>query len=357
MDSSIAAMYLDWIARGNVMFKAIKHIFTRWDATRQGRRRVQASSRELVQAQASADDPGMANARWQEIAYRLQHGQLAAAELDLHDWHRHADCPSQATLLLASLLARRGQKDAARQVMASSSSPRTGASDHQLTLMEQELRISLLVQDGLNDAARRQAWHYHHHQGHRHDTRLWLQAMDVPGSQVCEELPQQAIDSLAVELIKHWRLLATLVTAQKIKPDAQQIRLLRAAGLRCHRDMDKHRSGYQLCLAMAELALLVQDGDDARRWAYRGLKIEPYSAELALILSHVEDDPAYGPAASQVLEQAVAAHPEYPDLMAALIRREMAQGKKEQARQRLEQWMQRQPQHPMALHLVREMAA
>lgn len=290
--------------------------------------------------------------RWQEIIPQVLQGNLAAAELELYAWHRQSDCPSEASLLLACLLARRGQRESARQILWT-----IGQKPGDQEARSQQVRISLLIQDGYHDAAKRQAWHYHHHQGHHHDTALWLQAMEVPGQPVTQELPQSVVDSLAMQLLDHWRLLATLVAAQRISPDPQQIRLLRAAGLRCHRDMNEQRAGYHLCLAMADLAMLVHDGDDARRWAYRGLKLEPYSAELALILGQLEDDPSFGPSAADVLAQAVEAHPKYPDLKAALIRREMALGKTQEARRRLQQWIEQEPSHPVAMRLVREIAA
>jgi hypothetical protein len=103
--------------------------------------------------------------------------------------------------------------------------------------------------------------------------------------------------------------------------------------------------------------MLSSDEDDARRWAHRGLKLNPYHAPLALVLSQIEDDAALGPPAVQVLAGVAAANPGWPDVRAALIRRELADGLAQRARHRLEQWLRDEPASTMARQLQKEIAA
>jgi len=101
----------------------------------------------------------------------------------------------------------------------------------------------------------------------------------------------------------------------------------------------------------------VGDARDARRWAHRGRRIDAYHVKFALILGELEDDPAVGPPASAALDEALRAHPHYPDVRAALIRREFTDGQTVAARHRLQRWLDDQPEHPLALQLQEELAA
>jgi len=76
-----------------------------------------------------------------------------------------------------------------------------------------------------------------------------------------------------------------------------------------------------------------------------------------LLLAKMEDDTALGPPAREVLADVSRVFPKYPDVRAALIRRENQDGRSGDARRRLELWLQREPTHPLALRLERELAA
>jgi hypothetical protein len=117
------------------------------------------------------------------------------------------------------------------------------------------------------------------------------------------------------------------------------------------------RRTLMICQAMAQLALLADDADDARRWAHRGLRVDPYSASLALVLARITDDPAVGPPTHAILTAVAEAFPLYPDLQAALIRRDKAEGRDDDARRRLSLWLDRQPDHPLARQVQQELAA
>lgn len=218
------------------------------------------------------------------------------------------------------------------------------------------LRIALLAAEGHHGAdglTRR----LHREHGHDAQAMRWL---DLVGAVPAEDLPavsDATIEQLAGELLDQIEVLPSLVAAQRIERDAQTITVLRGGVLRMLRDLDDDRAMLTACQALADLAMLAGDEDDARRWAHRGLRIDPYAAHFAIILSRVADDPAIGPPASSVLKDAVNAHPKYPDLRAALIRREFAEGRLDIARRRLTQWLQREPNQALAIRLQHEIAA
>jgi hypothetical protein len=280
-------------------------------------------------------------------------GRIAAAELELHDWRRHEDCPAQARVMLAALLARRGATEQALAVVAPAS--RSGAqSDSEQALMH----LALLLTAELPDTARRAALNLYHHHGQSTSVRAWLAAMQPPGLTELPAVPRATIDQLAGDLRARPAVIPALVAAQKLRPDLQQVSLLRQALDRAARDLsDNPQTAVPTCQALAELALLADDRDDARRWAHRGLRLDPYAVALALILAQVSDDPAVGPPAHQVLAQAADMFPNYPDLQAAAIRREHSDGNAAAARMRLEHWLARSPQHPAAKRLAEELAA
>jgi hypothetical protein len=109
--------------------------------------------------------------------------------------------------------------------------------------------------------------------------------------------------------------------------------------------------------AMAQLGELAGDHGDARRWAQRGLAIDPYAATLALLLSRLAKELVDEPLVVETLEHAINAHPMYPDLRIAIIRHEVQAGRAESARQHLDQWQADQPDHPLAVKMNRELAA
>jgi tetratricopeptide (TPR) repeat protein len=275
-------------------------------------------------------------------------GQVAAAELELNDWRRCPDCPPAVPVLLAALLARRGEVDAALTILAE-------AGDHDADVLK--LRITLLTELGRVDEAGAQTELLHHEHGHDAAIAQWLQAVQAPGADALPIVSDALVETLAGELVGRVEVIPTLVAAQKARSDLRSVRLLRDAIQRMARDVEDARQILTVCQAMADLSLLLGDEDDARRWAHRGLRLQPYYAPLAIILAQVADDPVIGPPAVEILSGASQAHPRYRDVLAALIRRQHAQGQSEAAREKLRQWVDLEPQHPLVCALQRELAA
>ncbi|MCC7193890.1 MAG: hypothetical protein IT444_14065 [Phycisphaeraceae bacterium] len=280
-------------------------------------------------------------------------GNLAGAELELHTWSRESSCPDAARVLLAALLTRHGRMDDARAVLNRRENPAQQPGADFLQLL-----IANLVSADLPEAARRLIIQLFHAHGDDEAVALWLQLMELPGMSEMPALPDARIERLANELVAQPRVIPSLVAAQRIAPVMADLAILRAAlGLAARQFNTDTRQAAVVCQAMAELALLADDKDDARRWAHRGLKINPYAAPLALVLARVEDDPALGPPATTILREAVSAHPQYADLRAALIQREKHDGRSEAARLHLADWLRQEPDNPLARKLESELAA
>lgn len=301
--------------------------------------------------------PAAASARLGRLARWCVEGRQAAAELELHAWRREADCPRQAMVLLASLWARRGEIAAAAELLRDSTPGGEAAGGEAADAQSLCLLTALDIVNGPSESASSSLQHLNAAAGHEPSVRAWLAAIHPRGCLDAPALTEAAIDHLACELLVNIDVVASLVAGQKIENNADTIRLLRLALSRALRDIDDERHQLAACQAMAELAMLAGDHDDARRWAHRGLRLLPYCASLALVLARIKDDAMVGPPAAAVLAEAVNAHPKYPDLRAALIRRDFAEGRADVARRRLQQWLRREPNHAVARRLKEELAA
>jgi len=296
--------------------------------------------------------------RLRRLARASIDGQLAAAELELHDWQRHDACPAAAGVLLAALLAKRGDLAHANRVLRRFTRDKTGDAD------VCRLLISVLVVLDLTESASRLVHQLQAGpQSHRDGLKRWLEVMDAPGVVDLPTHAQEHVRGLADELIRRADVLPSLVAAQKIAatkalPQSDDVSLLRLAVEHATRvwASDEERM-LTACQALSELAMIAGDADDARRWAHRGLRINPYNATLSLVLSKVSDDPAVGPPAAFMLQNAVAAHPRYADLRLALIRRLMANGATDAARAQINDWIILDPANPHARRLLEEVAA
>ncbi|MEE9212385.1 MAG: hypothetical protein V3U29_07000 [Phycisphaeraceae bacterium] len=286
------------------------------------------------------------------LAEACRGGQVAAAELELHEWHRQPDCPPTACVLLAALLARRGQLEHASAILHAATQDDL---DHDAAIPQ--MLVAVLIASDLTDAARRAAQRLHHRHGYDPAIATWLQAMQVPGYEQLPPVTDATVDHLAAELVVRLDVLPSLVAAQKIRANLKDVQLLRSVIQRIDRHVTGPRQRLMLCQAMADLSMLAGDTDEARRWAHRGLKLDPYSAALALVLSRISDDAGVGPPATDVLARSLDAHPTYADLRAAMIRRQHTDGKTDTARLRLTEWLDREPQHPLAHQLQQELAA
>lgn len=291
--------------------------------------------------------------RLRRLARASIEGQLAAAELELHDWQRHENCPPAAAVLLAALVAKRGDLSHANRVLRRFSRDKSGDAD------VCRLLISVLVVLDLTESASRLVHQLQSGpQSHRDGLKRWLEVMDAPGVAALPTHAQEHIRGLADELIRRPRVVPSLVAAQKIAAQTDDMSLLRLAIEHAtHVWANDEEQMLTACQGLAELAMIAGDADDARRWAHRGLRINPYNATLSLVLSKISDDPAVGPPAAFMLQNAVAAHPQYADLRLALIRRLMANGATDAARAQINDWMTHDPANPHARRLLEEVAA
>ena len=255
-------------------------------------------------------------------------------------------------MLLAKLLARRGEYVTAWDVLTEFEQQHDSSD---LTLSQMLICLST----GLNRHEHVDIYltKLNHHAGHLPSIQHWIQTMEELDTPHRFTSIDPNAEQMAVELMDHLSVVPSLVAAAKLQPDDMDLQTLRSALAHVFRDALTQRDQILICEALADLGLLVGDDRDARRWAHRGRRIDAYHVRFALILGDLEDDPAVGPPASAALGEALRAHPHYPDVRAALIRREFADGQTAAARRRLQRWLDDQPEHPLALQLQQELAA
>ena len=307
-----------------------------------------------------ATDQQRLRRRLRQLAQWCSQGRLAAAEMELHEWLRGCEPDSpvlpSARYLLAALLGRRGADREAIAVLGPVHRSEAGG----VGVDELKLAVTLLITAGLNDAATRAARELHSRFGHVARVEQWLLDLRVLSQRELPEVPAAAARELAGELLARPEVVTTLTYALKQDLHTQNLALLRAALPTVAADLQTlgdQESLLAVYTSLAELALLADEEDEARRWAQRGLKLNPYSASLALVVAQVSDEPAQAERATDVLERVSRAHPTYPDVAAALIRRTRADGRIDDARLKLAQWQAREPDHPIAAQLYRELAA
>lgn len=245
-------------------------------------------------------------------------GRAAAAELELVSWRRAAQCPPDAKVLLATLRAQRGELREAREALGDVRQ----LDAHALTpdLAKMLIAVDTLLRDDAEAAYVTRVLHHHH--GHESSVSRWLAVSDAPGVAELPDTMHAKATQLAEELGERFDLIPTLVFAQKLRPATARLSLLRSALMRLL-GPSANDAGRQLTLyrGLAQLAQLAGDEDEARRWAHRGLELDPYCATLAMVLSWVPDNADTGRPAADVLARVHAAHPTYPDVAAALDRR------------------------------------
>lgn len=285
------------------------------------------------------------------------HSSATAAELELTEWQHDPDCPDEALLLLAALHARMGQAHDAASVLKRID-PTHVVADDALRLL-----AAVMVTQGWTEAARQATQTLFHEHGFSAPVKRWIELMRLPGSESLSATPTATTEHLAVELLHDLTVIPSLVGGLRCAPEAGQVRLLRDAIQCIERDVSQPRDQLTIYAAAGELALLDNAPDDARRWAKRGLAVDPYNATLALLLNRAAEaleQPARDTDSQEALESlrtAAQRHPGYPDVRAALIRREFVSGDRDAAQQRLLDWLKQQPDHPIATELHREQAA
>ena len=251
-------------------------------------------------------------------------GESDLAEFELQDWCDAPadDAPSAARVALASLLARRGQLLRARVVLGEPQRRDT----HDMDADEAVLAVGLHLAAGQEDQARRLAAWLHHLHGHDPAVARFVQLLDLPGlrnftSHADAQAEQQAA-RLADELMSCPEIVPSLVFAQKLAPNTRTLSTMRTAVKHIVYKFEATAYFTPLVHALAQMAELVGDDDDALRWAHRGLQADPYHAEIALLLGRIEDNEAVGPPASQVLKRVSMKFPDYPDVQRAFAQRQ-----------------------------------
>jgi len=271
-------------------------------------------------------------------------------------WSHEADCPDEALFLLAALHAQRDEADEA-VALIKRVRPDTTVGQRAVKLL-----ISVMTTKEWTEAARTAAVRLFDAQGFHNHVKAWLSLMRVPGSSDLPSTPRASVEHLAVELLEDLSILPSIVAGITLAHSRDDLELLRESLQRIERDICTHEEQLTLYTAAAELALLDQANEDAQRWASRGLMIAPYNAKLALLLNQAAASHSFRADTNtdlvlQSLRDAAEKHPAYPDVRAALIRREFVCGDVEAAKSRLSAWLSEEPGNPLALELDREQAA
>jgi len=282
---------------------------------------------------------------------RCQAAQRDAAELDLRQWTRDRQCPSEGRALLAWLLIEGERSDEARRVLAPNLTTQPDALTCQILLL-------LDLSEQLPRSTRQAAAHLAHGMGHDPHIAAWLDSFQLSGVIDQLDAPLPLIEQLAAQLQSRPHLIRSLTVAQHHHPSISRIALLRRALVRIVDQLDEPFDAIE---SLARLARLDGDVDDARRWARRGLKLRPYDAALALLLDQLADADEHEDRASprplQVLRRAVTAQPQFSDLRRALIHRYHKAGLKRQAVEQARRWAESQPDNHLAAETYRELAA
>jgi tetratricopeptide (TPR) repeat protein len=271
---------------------------------------------------------------------RCRTGEMDAAMLELTAWSRQEDCPAEARVLLAALQQGRGELEAARRTLQQNMARGPD-------VMTCQAMVVLEVRENLPASAHKAAGYLAHAFIDEAFSARFLASLRLTPRQAATHAPPEMVEQLAAQLLHKPGVIATLVAAQKLEPNAGRIELLRRA---LGRIAESAADGLAVAEAMAELAELAGDVQEARRWAKRGLRLAPFSASLALLLDRVgSGSPIEQDIQSlDALRKAAKARPSYADVRSALIRRYQAAGYHRLARRAAERWIAEQPEHPLA---------
>ncbi|MEM1211289.1 MAG: hypothetical protein AAGI68_03230 [Planctomycetota bacterium] len=267
-------------------------------------------------------------------------GRLAEAEMMLHGMKREPGCPEVVRTTLAAWMSRRGEYAAAESLLTEAAG----------IGVNQKLMAAVRTLRGGQDG----------------DEALgWLERADPVEGDALPEADEAGIDRLRAELMADPGVLESVVAGLGLMGDGEgsgQARLLRAGLEQAAEDLIRAGHGLMVCRAMARLCELLGDHAGANAWARRGLAEQPTDEKLGLLLSRQPDevegvDPGGGESTAVVLARISDAHPDYPDVRAALIRRLMKDGEAGEAMRRLEAWRTEEPGCGVAEALEKEVAA
>ncbi len=313
-----------------------------WHALRQA---------DAAKALAILDAEPLASARLRLLhqVVRMQAGQLARAHLELHGWSRQPGCPALGRVLLAWLDVQGGDVHAARRTLQRNME-QGGDPDTLMMLMLIDLAEELPA------AAQRHATMLAHRFAHHQATASMLRSLGLSRQIDPAAVPLEMVDELAGQLLSRPHVIKSLIAAQKIKPNPARVELLRRSLVRI---VDDLADPAEAMAGLAELGLLADDHDEARRWARRGLKHEPLNVRLALLLNQAVDQPldTSDEPVLDAMQRIAAARPNYPDVQRALIQRYRQAGRDQHARAHLQAWLENQPAHPLAEQTRKELAA
>jgi len=279
---------------------------------------------------------------------QLQTGQRAAAHLELSAWSGQRRCPAPARVLAAWLDWQAGNAQAARARL------QRNRADHD---DPQSDRLQMLIEltERLHQTGRRCADRLTARLGLHAPTARFCRSLEV-GESPDAVISPDLVHNLAEQLVERVDLVRTLVVAQQCAPRPARIQLLRRA---LQRIVDRVDEPIAVIEALAALAELAGDSNDARRWARRGLRQPPYSAQLALLLNRLGEEPnaAQGVRVVGMLRRLAREHPDWPDVQRALVLRLHAEGRTSLARHHLKQWSGRAGDHPLVRQTQQELAA
>ncbi|MEM6392298.1 MAG: hypothetical protein AAF797_05955 [Planctomycetota bacterium] len=267
-------------------------------------------------------------------------GRLAEAEMVLHGMKREAGCPEVVRTTLAAWLARRGAYASAESLLE----------ERGELGVNRKLMAAMAVLRGGGDVEVVE------------DAVRWLESEGPVEGEALPEAREAAVERLGGELLASPGVLPSVVAGLGLMDEAERrghAGLLRASVERVADELMGAGHGQVVCRAMARLSELLGDHAAAGVWARRGLAESPTDEKLGLLLSRQPDeaDVGDGEPASVVLARISEAHPDYPDVRAALIRRLMKDGEAVEAMRRLEAWRSEEPGCGIAEALEQEVAA